>query len=273
MASPPSRAPSTSLHQEPPKRTIRNEAPFPVYWAEVLDVGHQKWQPVDPLVTGTQWRPAKLEPPASVRDNSLVYAIAFEDDGTARDVTRRYAKAYNSKTRRWRVDGLADRRRASAGCVAPCGRTAASCPPTWTRSREAELVANDEREPMPRNIADFKDHPIYALERHLRRHELLVPSAAIAGTVSAGSRAPLQRIYRRRDVRVAYSADKWFRTGRVVRPDSVPAKWLPKKPKRKGGLYDDDGDDDDEEDPVLDGPTGTPIFTFERRTRTCRLPW
>src|SRR3569833_508848 len=79
----PSRSPSVSRHHEVPKRILL-ESPFPINWVEVLDVAHQRWQPVDPLVSQTQWKPAKLEPPASDRDTALAYAIAFAGGGTAR---------------------------------------------------------------------------------------------------------------------------------------------------------------------------------------------
>ena len=68
---------------------------------------------------------------------------------------------------------------------------------------ENELAGVEAREPMPRNVQDFKDHPIYALERQLRRHEVLVPGASPSGTVAAGNRGPLEKIYRRKDVRIA----------------------------------------------------------------------
>lgn len=81
-----------------------NDSPYPVFWVEVFNTARQKWQPVDPLATQTVNKPAKLEPPASDRLNAMTYVVAFEDDGSARDVTRRYAKAYNAKTRKARVE-------------------------------------------------------------------------------------------------------------------------------------------------------------------------
>ncbi|KAK5000563.1 hypothetical protein LTR28_013037, partial [Elasticomyces elasticus] len=65
-----------------------------------------KWIPVDPLVTETVGKPAKFEPPASYALNDMSYVVGYEDDGVARDVTRRYAKAYNAKTRKARVESV-----------------------------------------------------------------------------------------------------------------------------------------------------------------------
>jgi xeroderma pigmentosum group C-complementing protein len=268
-------SPSSRTDFPTPKR-IRGESPFPVYWVEVLDIAYQKWQPVDALVTRTQWKPRALEPPASDRDNCLTYAIGFEEDGSAKDVTRRYAKAYTSKTLKLRVDGLLG----TKADLAHGGDPNAVSGEKWWRKvmrvyrktyptdvdeiEKNELAADTAREPMPKNVADFKDHPVYALERHLRRNEVLVPDAQLSGTVSAGSKAPVERIYRRRDVRIARSRDKWYRLGRVVRPDEEAVKYLPKRPRRS--LLDEDDEDDDDPDKVglFGEKAGTPIFTIDQ---------
>ncbi|KAI1124253.1 Rad4-domain-containing protein [Nemania abortiva] len=245
-----------SRQEAPTPKKIR-ESPYPVYWVEILDEGHQKWQPTDPLVTESYWKPQKFEPPASDRENSMTYVVSFEEGGTAKDVTRRYTKAYNAKTRRMRVE-----------CVLGNGER------WWRKALRAysrgyqsdldqieanELAAIESREPMPRNIADFKDHPIYALERHLRRHEVLVPNAAPSGTVGAGSKAPLEKIYRCRDVRIARSREKWYRLGREVRPDEIPVKFITKPSKLHEDLF------SDEVHEYGEGETnGTPIYTMDQ---------
>jgi xeroderma pigmentosum group C-complementing protein len=91
-------------------RTFK-ESKYPVYWVEVFDGAYQKWLAVDPLVTRTVNKAQKLEPPASDSANDLVYAIAFDEDGCAKDVTRRYAKAYNAKTRRSRIEATKEGQR------------------------------------------------------------------------------------------------------------------------------------------------------------------
>jgi xeroderma pigmentosum group C-complementing protein len=123
---------------------------------------------------------------------------------------------------------------------------------------DTELTSAEVREPMPRNIQDFKDHPVYALERHLRRNEVLSPKAMPSGTVGAGSRGPLEKVYRRKDVMIARSADKWYRMGRVVKPNEIPPKWLPKKARPRGHGFDVD-DEADEQDAA-----GTPVYTEDQ---------
>ncbi|ROW01350.1 hypothetical protein VMCG_05889 [Cytospora schulzeri] len=261
--------PSSSGRRTPPRQPQPTESDYPVYWVEVLDAAHQKWQPVDPFVPRTLFRDNKLEPPASDRGNLLSYVVCFEDNGAAKDVTRRYAKAFNAKTRRTRVDGpmVPEEgrkwwRRALKRYRAPGVIT------DLDQIENNELNGLEAREPLPRNVFDFKNHPIYALQRHLRRHEVLVPGASIVGTVGAGSKGPLEKIYRRKDVKVARSADKWYRMGREVKPGEEPVKVLPKrkKPQRRGRLAFDEEEESSDDDPVL-GPSpgkGVPIYTFDQ---------
>lgn len=250
----PTAAPARSQPTFETRKKIKESA-YPVYWVEILDVGHQKWQPVDAVVTNTFWKPKVLEPPITDKENCLTYVIAFEADGAAKDVTRRYAKAYTAKTRRSRVDTVAE----------DGDRWWQRVMKQYRRRRlrdldqieDNELTGIEAREPMPRNVQDFKDHPVFALERHLRRHEVLVPGATPSGTVSAGSRGPLERIYRRRDVRIARSADKWYRMGREVKPNEIPAKWLPKRARPKGRFEEEQEDD-------AQGDAGTPVYTEDQ---------
>jgi xeroderma pigmentosum group C-complementing protein len=93
------------------KQKKYKESNYPVYWLEVFDEAYQKWLAVDPLVTRTIDKPQKLEPPASDSMNDMTYVIAFNEDGSAKDVTRRYAKAYNAKTRRSRIEVTKDGKR------------------------------------------------------------------------------------------------------------------------------------------------------------------
>lgn len=265
--------PSTVMPRTPPRQppTLR-ESDFPVYWIEVLDAAHQKWQPVDALVTYTMFRANKLEPPAADRGNCLTYAIAFEEDGSAKDVTRRYAKAYNAKTRRMRVDGPLI---PEDGGEKWWRKVMRRYKRTGARSdldqiENNELSGLEAREPMPRNVADFKNHPVYALQRHMRRHEVFAPEAPVVGKVGAGSKGPLEDIFRRRDVRAAKSVDKWYRLGREIKPGEEPVRVLPKRkrPQRRGRRAADDDQDDSSssDDPVL-GPSpskGVPIFTFDQ---------
>lgn len=238
------------------------ESAYPVYWVEVLDTGHQKWQPADPVVTHTFWKPRAFEPPITDKENCMSYVVAFDEDGTARDVTVRYAKAYAAKTRRIRVDGIDDNDWWSRA-MKPFKRRRRT---DLDQIEDAELAGVESREPMPRNVQDFKDHPVFALLRHLRRHEVLTPTAMPSGTISSGNKGPLEKIYRRRDVRIARTADKWFRMGREVRPNEIPAKWLPKikRARPRSDRFDDDYDAAARAEQDAQDAAGVPVYTEDQ---------
>jgi xeroderma pigmentosum group C-complementing protein len=239
-----------------PKRKAIHESPYPVFWVEVFDEAHQKWFPVDPLVTESIAKPRAFEPPSNDRENNMSYVIAFEEEGCARDVTKRYTKAYNAKTRKTRVES-------TPGGERWWRRSMRNYARGWMgdadQIEDTELAAAEAREPMPKNIADFKDHPTYALERHLRRNEVLVRMQAI-GRVAAGrdlgtlGGKKMENVYRRRDVKIARSADAWYRLGRDVKMGEQPVKIIAPKAR----ISDEEiGDEEDER-------AGTNLYTEEQ---------
>lgn len=222
------------------------ESSYPVYWVEAFNEGAQKWFPIDCMATKTVAKPYKLEPPASDPYNSMSYVVAFEDDASAKDVTRRYTKAFNAKTRKLRVDSTPNGAEWWDGAL----RTYAK--PFVDDRDEAEIsefTSKSAAEPMPRNIQDFKDHPIYALERHLRRNEVIFPKRVIGhvGLSKNTSKSDdLETVYRRSDVHIVRSAVKWYRLGRDVKVGEQPLKHA-RATKPKGGLFSDEEDAEPEE--------------------------
>lgn len=197
-----------------PKRIV--ESSYPIYWVEAFDEAAQKWISVDPLVTKTSGKPSKLEPPIGDQRNNMSYVIAFEDDGSARDVTRRYVKAYNAKTRRARLDAIPQGAKWLKRVLRLYKRSHRL---DRDQVEDTELTGKEAQEPLPDNVQDFKDHPYYALERHLKRNEVIYPKRE-TGKVMNGRAANAkgsEPIYRRRDVHVVRSADRWYRMGREIK--------------------------------------------------------
>ena len=203
------------------------------------------WHPLEPLVRHTFSKPLTgFEPPASDTLNAMSYVIAFEDDGSAKDVTRRYAQWYNAKTRKSRVES-------TKGGEAWWAKTMGHFQkPDWLMEvrdevEEWDLVAKVNAEAMPKNLQDFKGHPVYALERHLRRNEVVWPKRP-AGKVGAGSAhqrdVKLESVYRRSDVHVVRSADQWYRRGRDVKVGEQPMKRVVLRKRRDLSYADDDTD-------------------------------
>ncbi|KAI7157500.1 Rad4-domain-containing protein [Hortaea werneckii] len=218
--SPASTAAPPPTEKKPPVRKLA----YPVIWVEAFNEAHQKWIPLDPIVTGTIAKPSKLEPPAAYEFNQLSYAIAFEPDGAARDVTKRYAKAFNAKTRRSRVEISGEEGiRWWKKTMRFFQRRSLIL--DRDQVEDAELAQKEAREGLPNNVQDFKDHPLYALERHTKRHEVIHPRREV-GKVNAGTAAKprMEAVFRRRDVLVCRSAEKWYRLGRIVKEGEQPLK-------------------------------------------------
>lgn len=195
----------------------------------------QKWIPVDPLVLKLIEKPSKFEPPASDVQNNMSYVIAIDEDNFIKDVTRRYVNAYNARTRRYRVEATRDGRqwweRIEEMYRDPL-------PQDRNQVEDSELGAKEAREPMPRSIVEFKNHPYYALERHLHRNQALHPKRQV-GTVSAGTNKQLEPVFRRNDVHTVRSADAWFRLGKQVRFGEEPLKLIEFRKSEKPGQQDE----------------------------------
>lgn len=175
----------------------------------------------------------------------MCYVIAFEDDASARDVTRRYAKAFNAKTRKLRVEST---RNGEIWWEKVLRFYEKPFLEDRDEAEVSELTAKTAAEPMPRNVQDFKDHPVYALERHLRHNEVIYPKR-VMGQVSLGKSGSknqtLVPVYRRADVQACRSANGWYRLGRDIKVGEQPLKRV----RGKRNKF-DANDDEDQDVPV-----------------------
>ncbi|KAF8564280.1 hypothetical protein P879_11424 [Paragonimus westermani] len=92
---------------------------------------------------------------------------------------------------------------------------------TVKRDEEDETLirSNLLAKPMPTHMQDFKNHPLYALKRHLLKFEVLYPPHAV----------PLgffrnEPIYSRDCVHLCHTRESWLKEAKVVRPNETPAK-------------------------------------------------
>ncbi|PVI05049.1 Rad4-domain-containing protein [Periconia macrospinosa] len=233
---------STGMTPNPRKKY---HTPYPVYWVEAFNSAHQKWVPIDPLSTFTINSPEKLEPPLNYSRNSLTYAIAFEDDYTAKDVTQRYTKAYNAKTRKFRVEST---QHGAQWWKRTMNFFERSSQLDRDQVEDAALARKTAGEGIPKNVQDFKGHPVYVLARHLRHNEVIHPLNQV-GKVNVGSsmNPKMELIYRRGDVHTVRSADKWYRMGRDVKDGEQPLKHAKPKRNRQLSIGPDEIEDNQEE--------------------------
>ncbi|CAE6347867.1 unnamed protein product [Rhizoctonia solani] len=197
----------------------QNDGP-PTLWAEVFSRPDGRWIPVDP-VRGFVNRAGLFErrdQAGKRKADKLMYVVAMEEDGYARDVTARYAKNFGAHQARARARIAAGRKNGKVEWWDSVMRILKR-PYALHRDdvEDAELSHQRALEGLPSSIGAFKDHPIYALERHLRRDEAIHPRTEIAHFRG-------EPVFPRRNVLSLKPAEGWMRQGRVLRPGMQPIK-------------------------------------------------
>ncbi|KAJ3586978.1 hypothetical protein NHX12_013369 [Muraenolepis orangiensis] len=94
--------------------------------------------------------------------------------------------------------------------------------PAWmTTSRKRRLQAKMLDRPLPTSIAELKNHPLYALTRHLLKYEALYPpTAAVLGYCRG------EPVYSRDCIHQMHSKDTWLKEARTVRLGEEPFKMV-----------------------------------------------
>ncbi|KAG6812304.1 hypothetical protein H0H92_003477 [Tricholoma furcatifolium] len=229
----------------------------PVFWTEVFSRPDGRWIPVDPIRSIVNKRKvfdptptlaptptthsalfpqsyaAALDRRATVnnaskyvrQENRMVYVVALEEDGYARDVTRRYAKEFSAKIAK--VQGgsstIGGGRKARVawweGIMGAITR-----PYRLNRDdvEDEELDAAQITEGMPTTISGFKDHPIYILKRHLKQNQIIHPP-----DTSELGKFRGEAVYPRSALVSLKAAENWMRSeGRMISEGSQPLKMV-----------------------------------------------
>ncbi|ORX95525.1 Rad4-domain-containing protein [Basidiobolus meristosporus CBS 931.73] len=195
------------------KREAEGEPPL--FWAEILSPYNNKWVSVD-CVRGLVSKVAEMEPSA---DNpySLAYVVAYEADGCIKDVTRRYTRQWGAKTKKLRVPVAKDGYDWWGETLSFYARRYKS---QADELEDAELLSCEVSEAMPTSIAAFNNHPLYVLERHLKKFEVLHPQGPVIGHIRG------EPIYPRSCVKETHTTETWLKEGRTVKPGEEPVKYV-----------------------------------------------
>ena len=193
----------------------------PTIWAEVYDPHNGRWICVDPI-RGIYDQPKAMHPSSGDRQNTMSCVLAFDqgNHGKCVDVTRRYALSI-AKARRLRERELTKREK-EAGMRSwwddfyQCIRQNEN-DERYAREQE-EMDHMESKEPMPTSISAFNNHPLYALERHLKKFEVLHPREPVLGRIRN------EMIYPRKCVKPVHTAETWMKHGRVIRDGEQPVK-------------------------------------------------
>ncbi|XP_023031840.1 DNA repair protein complementing XP-C cells homolog isoform X1 [Drosophila willistoni] len=182
-------------------------------WVEVWSEVEEQWICID-LFKG------KLHCVDTIRRNAssnMAYVYAFQDDHSIKDVTARYCTSWTTTVRKARVE------------KAWLDETVA---PYLGRRTKRDIRENEEMrrihadKPLPKSISEFKDHPLYVLERHLLKFQGIYPADAPTLGFIRG-----QPVYSRDCVHLLHSRDIWLKSARVVKLGEQPYKIVKARPK------------------------------------------
>ncbi|KAM8758729.1 DNA repair protein complementing XP-C cells isoform 2-T2 [Rhynchonycteris naso] len=177
-------------------------------WLEVFCEREEKWVCVD-CVHGVVDQAMTCYIYAT---KPMTYIVGIDNHGWVRDVTQRYDPAWMTATRKCRID---------AKWWAETLRPYQSPFVEREKKEDLEFQAKHLDQPLPTVVGTYKNHPLYALKRHLLKYEAIYPeTAAIIGYCRG------EAVYSRDCVHVLHSRDTWLKQGRVVRLGEVPYKMV-----------------------------------------------
>ncbi|GMH36283.1 hypothetical protein BSKO_04151 [Bryopsis sp. KO-2023] len=202
------------------------------HWCEVFcgSVENGRWVHVDPI---NDWvdRCNAVEDIAH-RRSPLTYVVGFSGGG-AKDVTRRYANDFlqsrKHRDEQWWEETIHPFRGEDtvAKAALKSGRKKLSTSELQLAREDAELSARAtaQQKLVPRTIEEFKKHPVYVLQRHIKKYQSLVPDAVRAGLHRG------EGYYLREDLSDVHAPYVWRRLGRVVREEEIknPCKSVKKR--------------------------------------------
>uniref|UniRef100_A0AAQ6A7S4 Xeroderma pigmentosum, complementation group C n=1 Tax=Amphiprion ocellaris TaxID=80972 RepID=A0AAQ6A7S4_AMPOC len=142
----------------------------------------------------------------------VTYVVSVDGDGFLKDLGRKYDPTWMTSSRKRRIDDE-----------------------WWKETLEPFLGPEDERDikeekelqnkllnkPLPISIGEYKNHPLYALKRHLLKYEAIYPPTATTLGYCRG-----EPVYSRDCVHTLHSRDTWLKEARTVRLGEEPYKMV-----------------------------------------------
>ncbi|CAH7665741.1 expressed protein, partial [Phakopsora pachyrhizi] len=221
-----SKEPTIKLRKSRPTKSSRHWAKSPspdpealkrppVFWTEVYSRPMKEWYCVD--VTRKKMRCKKImEPSKNNPENRMLYVIAFEQDQYIRDVTPRYTHSFGATVMKSR---LTSRKNGEDWFERATKKFRRPYKLARDEREDEELQKAQVTEAMPTTVGGFKDHPNFALERHLRREEVIYPKKPIG--IFRG-----ESVYPRSAVTICKSSEAYLREGKRIKGGEMPLKMV-----------------------------------------------
>ncbi|CAG9791985.1 unnamed protein product [Diatraea saccharalis] len=182
-------------------------------WCEVFVEELEQWICVDVVK-------AKVHCAESIYSGAthpVCYVVGWDNNNYLKDLTRRYVPHWNTITRKQRAEP-----KWWNEAIQPWLGPKTAC----DKEEDEQLDRMQLEAPLPKSIAEYKNHPLYALKRHLLKYEALYPpDAAVLGFVRQ------EPVYARECVYVCRSRETWLKEAKVVRLGEQPYKVVKARPK------------------------------------------
>lgn len=183
------------------------------FWVEVFCEEEEMWLPID-LLKGKVNQVDSIQKQLTSPVN---YVYGWNSDQTIKDVTARYSKDWSNVVRKHRVEPVWLDELLEGKITKPTPRD----------KREDALMKKFHLEKaLPTAVSDYKNHPLYALQRHLLKFESIYPpNAPTLGFVRG------EPVYARECVHTLHSREIWLKSARTVKLGEKPYKIVKARPK------------------------------------------
>ncbi|ORX46314.1 Rad4-domain-containing protein [Hesseltinella vesiculosa] len=207
----------------------QKKAKPPTVWSEIWDPYVNRWICIDP-VRQLYNKPLLMEPGVSDRRNLMSMVLAMEspplhqqrDQNLCRviDVTKRYTTHWQ-RSLSLRERDLTKREKEIGWhrwsdllmAILNGNKT------TREVAEQEELESLRQHEQLPNSLQGFRNHPHFALQRHLTKQQVIYPDdTPIIGHIKG------EKIYPRSSIHTVHTRETWIKQGRVVKTDQAPAK-------------------------------------------------
>ncbi|KAL1459358.1 hypothetical protein WDU94_011346 [Cyamophila willieti] len=183
-------------------------------WCEVFLEAEEKWISVD--VTNQRYH--CVEKLYSSATHPVSYVLAWNNNNTVKDLTKRYAPQWLTNTQKLRVDSSWWKK-----TLKPYA------PPStvWEREENEELEQHLKDQPLPLSLSEYKNHPLYVLPKDLLKFQAIHPSDISPLGYFRG-----EKVYPRSAVKELHTRETWLKEARVVRLGEMPYKVVKARVKK-----------------------------------------
>ncbi|EMR08105.1 hypothetical protein PNEG_03543 [Pneumocystis murina B123] len=203
--------------------------PYPVFWTEVYDENADIWYSVECMTLNcviSSDRSFFIPNTKALNKTKMnvSYIVAFEVDEYAKDVTFRYLNNMSTFSRVKLTTLERDKYTSFEKLVDIFKRPVLS---------DIDLKENNDLQPKNLSkkiqnitINDYKTHPTYILERHLKRQEVVRPgvSPVYVFMLGKGNKLKEERVFNRSDILLCKSVECYYREGRQIKSGELPLK-------------------------------------------------